>query len=157
MGIDREPPVCHDVQGDIMTKRKPAAVVVAVWSGWFIYVYPSLPLFVRVWLLRRTTKDACTSSVEHCISSNTKAFQMITVAMPSSSSSSVHDKSVVPDAKHSCVSRGLRLRRRHGAVSLSSTSLLVLPTIWQDNYSSLCRTPHRAQHVQISIVAPEVR
>ena len=27
VGIDRDPPVCHDVQGDIMTDRQPAAVL----------------------------------------------------------------------------------------------------------------------------------
>ena len=30
VGVNRDPPVCHDVQGDIVTERQPVVVVVVV-------------------------------------------------------------------------------------------------------------------------------
>ena len=30
VGVNRDPPVCHDVQGDIVTERQPFVVVVVV-------------------------------------------------------------------------------------------------------------------------------
>ena len=36
VGTDQDAPVCHDVQGDTMTERQPAVVVVAVVCSWFV-------------------------------------------------------------------------------------------------------------------------
>ena len=36
MGIDWDPPVCHDVQVDIMTERQPAAVLLCCCGGWLV-------------------------------------------------------------------------------------------------------------------------
>ena len=34
VGVDQDPPVCHEVQGDIMTRRQPAAVLLCCGGGW---------------------------------------------------------------------------------------------------------------------------
>ena len=43
--VDRDPPVCHDVHGDIMTVSQPAAALSVCWSGWSVVVCGTCEVF----------------------------------------------------------------------------------------------------------------
>ena len=135
-GIDWGPLVWHDVQGHIMSasmllcrcalvavggELRSRSVLVSM-DTMCIHRHP------RALASGRPTADACTSSVEHCVSSNSKAF------------SSGHRGNLFElgarqswclTPKYSCASRRLRLRHRVPSLFMHTAELSSLS--WKPN------------------------